>query len=168
MFSKLHFSSRCVQKKVLTNLCVHTTLDAYLTHQRTKMSNKTQKEIIVSFINEIGLPYEVLPQDNSWALQPRTEITTRIAISINENVVLFSTPVLDLGTIGGNQGELFRTMLRLNARQLHAAYTLVSDNHVTLEGSLESENLDYNEFQGMIDDICLGIQTDFNSLRNWS
>jgi hypothetical protein len=122
---------------------------------------------VVSFIDEIDLPYENL-SENSWAIQPRTSITTRIAVTINDNVVLFSTPVLDLSKVNKNHSDLYKTMLKLNSRQLHAAYTLIDENHVTLEGSLEVKNLDYNEFRGMIDDICIGIQTDFETLRSWN
>ena len=56
-------------------------------------------------------------------------------------------------------------MLRFNATALlHAAYGIEGDM-IILSGALEVENLDFNEFQAMIDDISLGIDSHFASIR---
>jgi len=122
---------------------------------------------IEKFLNELALPFELVEED-TWVVQPRTTLTTRIGIRIEGPIVTFTVNVVNLG-----EAQKFFTKLdthRLlwwNATQmLHAAYG-VSGGSLVLTGALEFENLDLNEFQAMIDDISLGVDTHFSEIRSW-
>ena len=51
---------------------------------------------------------------------------------------------------------LFRALLELNADLLHSSYRLEGDR-VVLTGAQQLENLDFNEFQAMVDDMCIAL-----------
>ena len=80
--------------------------------------------------------------------------------------MLFSIPVLDVTADVSNPGELYRLLLTLNSELLHASYSLQSDR-VVLSGAQQVENLDFNEFQAMIDDMCMALDRHWDQLAPW-
>lgn len=115
---------------------------------------------IEEFMKQMGLPFTNVG-DNTWAAQPSTNIVTRIGIRLEGDVLTFSTPVAE----NKEDAALYAAMLRFNATDLlHAAYGIEGDK-IVLSGALAAENLDFNEFQAMIDDISLGIDTHFAAIR---
>lgn len=46
----------------------------------------------------------------------------------------------------------------------HGAYAIDEDNNVIIVDTLESENLDLNEFQASIDSIIMAIAQDYKEL----
>lgn len=122
---------------------------------------------VKDFLKELALPFSVMG-GNTFVVQPRTTINTRIGITVEDEIVTFTTNVVDLGEDMKNFTQLdTHKLLWWNATQmLHAAYG-VSGNNVVLTGALEFENLDLNEFQGMIDDISMGIDSHFAIVRSW-
>jgi hypothetical protein len=109
-------------------------------------------EDIESFLLRAALPYETV-KPGLWIVQLGDY--GRLAVSIAGPVVAFRIKVLDAPKQGGE--ELYRTLLQLNTTEMvHGAFGLEGDAIVIVD-ALELENLDFNEFQAVIDDMSMAI-----------
>jgi hypothetical protein len=109
-------------------------------------------EDIESFLLRAGLPYETV-KPGLWLVQIGEH--GRLAVSMAGPVVAFRIKVLDSPKQG--REELFRTLLQLNTTELvHGAFGLEGEA-IVLVDALELENLDFNEFQAVIDDLSLAV-----------
>jgi hypothetical protein len=81
-------------------------------------------------------------------------------------VITFRVKVLDADNLTEtNRPRFFEHLLRLNATMIAGAYGL-EDNSVVIMDSLQSENLDFNEFQSALDAIALALRSDYEVLRD--
>lgn len=122
---------------------------------------------IEQYLKELELPFEKGGED-TWIVQPRTAILTRIGICLNDPIVTFTVNVANVGKDMKNFTKIdTHSLLWWNAeKMLHAAYGYVNGS-IVLTGALEFSNLDLNEFKGMIDDISIGIDSHFEIIRSW-
>lgn len=118
-----------------------------------------------SHLIQTGLPYEQIGH-NTWVIQPESAHGPTIAVSADVPIVLFSVPVLELTKEQHDDVHLFRCLLELNAELLHSSYSLQGDK-VVLSGAQQLQNLDFNEFQAMIDDICMALDNHWDRLAPW-
>ena len=122
-------------------------------------------DVIDSYLIQTGLPYEAVG-DGIWRVQTETAHAAQIAVALDEPIVLFSIPMFDFDSGLERREDLFRTLLELNSELLHSAYALESDQ-VVLSGAMQVENLDFNEFQAMIDDMCMALDRHWDKLAPW-
>ena len=109
-------------------------------------------EDIESYLLRAGLPYEGV-KPGLWLVQIGD--FGRLAVSMAGPVVAFRIKVLDTPKAG--REELFRTLLQLNTTEMvHGAFGLEGDAVVIVD-ALELENLDFNEFQAVIDDMSMAV-----------
>ena len=109
-------------------------------------------EDIESFLLRAGLPYETV-KPGLWLVQIGDY--GRLAVSMAGPVVAFRIKVLDSPKQGGE--DLYRTLLQLNTTEMvHGAFGLEGEAVVIVD-ALELENLDFNEFQAVIDDMSMAI-----------
>jgi hypothetical protein len=88
-----------------------------------------------------------------------------LAISIAVPVVAFRLKVMDL-PVGGRE-QLYRTLLGLNTTEMvHGAFGLEGDA-VVIVHALELENLDFNEFQAVIDDMTMAASKHYPFLSKF-
>lgn len=118
-----------------------------------------------SHLIQTGLPYEQIGH-NTWVIQPDSAHPAQIAVSADVPIVLFSVPVLEITEQLHDDVKLFRCLLELNAELLHSSYSLQGDK-VVLSGAQQLENLDFNEFQAMIDDMCMALDNHWDKLAPW-
>jgi hypothetical protein len=82
-------------------------------------------------------------------------------------VLAFRLKVMDLPTTVSSREELFRTLLALNTTEMvHGAYGLEKDS-VVLVHALELENLDFNEFSAVVDDLTLAVTKHYPTLSKF-
>ena len=62
--------------------------------------------------------------------------------------------------------SLFQLLLTLNEELLYASYSLRGEQ-IVLSGAYQVENLDFGEFQAMIDDMSLSLDTYLGNLAPW-
>ena len=124
----------------------------------------TSAETVESYLIRTELPHEQVDA-TTWVVQPAGQ-QHRIAIKIQDPIVLVSTPVMEISDQTPEREQLFRTLLELNAELLHASYGLQQRN-VVLSGAQELENLDLNEFQAVLDDITMALDNHQNRLGTW-
>jgi hypothetical protein len=109
-------------------------------------------EDIESYLLRMGLTYETA-KPGIWLLQ--VDGQGRLAVSIAGPVVAFRLKVMDVP--GQGREELYRALLQLNTTEMvHGAFGLEGDA-VVIVHALELENLDFNEFQAVIDDVSMAI-----------
>ena len=120
---------------------------------------------IDSHLIQTGLPYEQVGK-GTWLINPESARPARIGVQFDDPIVLFSIPVLDVTSDVEDPGGLYRLLLTLNSELLHSSYSLQS-NRVMLSGAQQVENLDFNEFQAMIDDMCMALDRHWERLAPW-
>ncbi len=118
-----------------------------------------------SHLTRSGLPFEQIGH-STWVINPDSAHHAQIAVSADEPIVLFSLPVLELEAEHHGDVKLFRALLELNAELLHSSYSLQGER-IVLSGAQQLENLDFNEFQAMIDDMCMALDNHWDKLSPW-
>ena len=110
------------------------------------------RDDIESYLLKMGVSYEELAGD-IWRL--REGGLDNLLISVAGPVVVFRLKIMD---VPAKQREaLYETLLRLNTTELfHCAFGL-EGNAIVLAGALAIENLDFNEFQAVTDEIGMAV-----------
>lgn len=122
----------------------------------------TSAEDVESFLIHSGLPYELIAE-GTWVLHPESAHNAQIGIKLSDPIVLFSLQMFELSPDITQREALFRLLLELNSELLHASYAL-QGGQVVLAGAQQLENLDFNEFQAMVDDMCMALDNHFNRI----
>ena len=109
---------------------------------------------IEHYMLQLGLEFEAAA-DNLWVVQDEGDNLANVIVTLVEPIVIFHVRVADLP--GGDQEPLFRKLLELNAADmLHGAYG-IEGNSLVLIDTLQSENLDLNEFQASLEAMSLAL-----------
>jgi len=88
-----------------------------------------------------------------------------IIISLSGSLVLFRVKVLELDTVE-DKLPLYAKLLELNASDMvHGSYGLSGDA-VVLTAGMILETLDYNEFQGTVDDLTMALTNHYEMLSS--
>jgi len=120
------------------------------------------REDIESYLLKMGVNHEDLGGD-LWRL--RDDGVENLLVSLAGPIVVFRLKIMDIPA--KRREALFETLLRLNTTELfHCAFG-IEDNSVVLTGSLELENMDYNEFQAVIDDMGMAVSRQYPVLSKF-
>ncbi len=122
------------------------------------------REDIESYLLRMGAPYEEIA-DGMWLVHDESAKLDTIVIRASGPVIVFRAKVMSIPE--NRREELYRMLLELNAREmLHSAYG-IEENAVVLTAALETENLDFNEFQAAIDDMTLALTNHIDRLAKF-
>ena len=106
---------------------------------------------IETYMDRLGLAYEAV-EDGLWLISDEDG-----QIVVHHDDPLLVLRVKLLGAPAAGREALFQRLLELNATEMiTAAYGLEGDAIVAV-ASLQSENLDFNEFEGAIDSLSLAM-----------
>jgi hypothetical protein len=120
------------------------------------------REDIESYLMKLGQPYDQLGPE-LWNL--KMDGYENLLVSIAGPVVAFRIKVMELPS--HNREALFERLLRLNTTDMvHGAFG-VEGNAVVLVHALELENLDFNEFQAVVDDMSMAISKQYPVLSKF-
>lgn len=122
-------------------------------------------DTLESYMLRMELPYEKV-SDDTWVVGPDTRRNVRIVVRIDEPIVLYSSPVFPIAAETPDQLGLFRRLLELNDTTLHCAYAL-DGQHIMLSGAHQLEDLDFSEFQAMIEDMAMALDSHLDQLAPW-
>jgi hypothetical protein len=126
------------------------------------LSMKTAEDV-ESYLLKVGVPYEQI-KPGIWLL--KLDGCDNFVVSLAGPVVAFRVKVMDLPKT--DREGLFRTLLSLNTKEMvHGAFGLEGDA-VVIVHALELENLDFNEFQAVIDDASMAIARHYPVLSRWN
>ena len=99
---------------------------------------------------------------NMWLVRD-TSSGENIVLSLSGPILLFRVKVMELSEVKQST-ELFQRLLELNATDMvHGAYG-IADGSIVLTAGLPLENLDYNEFQGTVDDLTMALTNHYETL----
>jgi Putative bacterial sensory transduction regulator len=119
-------------------------------------------EDIESYLLQMGITYETA-KPGVWLIQ--IDGQGRLAASLAGPVVAFRLKVMDVP--GQAREELYRTLLELNTTEMvHGAFGIEGDA-VVLVHALELENLDFNEFQAVVEDMSMAISKHHANLSRY-
>ena len=123
------------------------------------------REDIESYLMRSNLSFSTVGEkenEEMWLVRD-TSSGENIVISLSGNLALFRVRVMELEKVGDRLG-LFSRLLALNTSDLlHSSYGIEGD-HIVLTAGLPVENLDYNEFQGTVDDMTLALSNHYSEL----
>jgi hypothetical protein len=120
------------------------------------------RDDIESYLLKIGVVHEELGGD-IWRLNEGG--LENLMISLAGPIVVFRLKIMD---VPSKQREaLFETLLRLNTTDLfHCAFGIEA-NAIVLAGALALENMDFNEFQAVIDEIGMAVSKQYPVLSKF-
>ncbi len=120
------------------------------------------RDDIESYLLKMGVVHEELGGD-IWRL--REGVLENLMISLAGPIVVFRLKIMD---VPNKQREtLFETLLRLNTTDLfHCSFGIEGDA-VVLAGALAIENMDFNEFQAVIDEIGMAVSKQYPVLSKF-
>ena len=111
---------------------------------------------IETYLLQAGLQYST-PEDGMWIVHDETDHPEILVIYHSPPVTTFRVKLMEVPPSGENRSELYEKMLRMNAEEMvSGAYGIEGDN-IVLVDTLQSENLDFNEFQASIDGLSMAI-----------
>lgn len=122
-------------------------------------------DTLETYMRRMELPYEKV-SDDTWVVAPESSHRSRIFIRIDEPIVLYTTPVFAVLPTTPDQLVLYRQLLTFNDTLLHCAYALDGDT-IVLSGAHQLEDLDFSEFQAMLEDMAMGLDSHFDQLAPW-
>ena len=122
------------------------------------------REDIEAYLTRSGLHHEEVEED-MWVVHD-TASTENIVVRLAGPLVIFRVKVMELDKVE-RKTELYAKLLEINAAEMvHGCYGIANDA-VVLTCALRSENLDYNEFQGTIDDFSLALTKHYELLASF-
>ena len=123
------------------------------------------RDDIESYLARAEVPYEEVGEDGMWLVHD-SSLGENIAIQAAGPLLLFRVKVLELREVD-DKAALYEELLTLNTSDLvHGAYG-ISDGAVVLTCTLQIENLDYNELQGVLDDFSLALANHYEKLSKF-
>ena len=123
------------------------------------------RDDIESYLARAEVPYEEIGEDGMWLVHD-SSLGENIAIQAAGPLLLFRVKVLELREVD-DKAALYEELLTLNTSDLvHGAYG-ISDGAVVLTCTLQIENLDYNELQGVLDDFSLALANHYEKLSKF-
>jgi hypothetical protein len=112
---------------------------------------------IERYILSAGIPYDQVGV-GTWVLHDPSWHGAQIVVQHTDPLVVYRVKLFDLPHMGaGDEAQLLRHLLHLNATEmLQGAYAL-EDNSVVAVEVMQSQSLDENEFLAAIDSLNLAI-----------
>ena len=122
-------------------------------------------DTIEEYLIDTELPYEQV-QEGMWLIHDDHDYVDNVVVIHTPPVITFRVKIMDISDIPEEKkSEVYEYLLRLNANELVAGAYGLEDDAVVITDSLQSENLDYNEFQASIDSITLSIREHHGQVR---
>lgn len=122
------------------------------------------KQKIEGYMIDMNLLFEEL-DEGTWRIEDDLTHIDNIVVKVVDPIVVFRVKVMTLPD--ENREALYQTVLEMNANDLvHGAYAIENDNLVIID-TLQSENLDKNEFQSTIDSIGLALVQQYDTLAQF-
>ena len=122
---------------------------------------------IEAYLIETGSPFERV-KDGFWLIHDDYDAVDNIVVVHKPPVITFRVKLFDVPPSITARNELFSHLLRLNATVMIAGAYGLEDDAVVVTDSLQSENLDYNEFQASIDAIAFAVREHYDELKRFT
>jgi CesT_Tir_1 len=116
------------------------------------------RDNIEHYLIQMEYPFESIDSD-MWIIRN----TANIVVTYEPPLVVFRMKLMELPK--DRREEFFKLLLELNAtNMIHGAYGIEGDNVVLID-TLQSEHLDFNEFQASLDALLMASTQDYQKLN---
>jgi len=123
-------------------------------------------DVIEGYLMRTEHTYELIA-DNTWMVHDEADHVDNIVIQLTPPLVVFTVRLMDIPSDAGKKAALFENLLRLNSTELiSGAYALEGDAVIITE-TLQSETLDFEEFQAALDCLTMAITDHYSQLREY-
>jgi hypothetical protein len=115
------------------------------------------RDTIEHYLIQMQYPFESI-EPHMWVIRD----TANVVVTYEPPLVIFRIKLMDVPK--ARREEFYKLLLELNAsNMIHGAYGIEGDNVVIID-TLQSENLDFNEFQASLDALLLASTQDYQKL----
>jgi hypothetical protein len=115
------------------------------------------RDNIEHYLIQTEYPFESI-ETHMWIIRN----TANVVVTYEPPLVVFRMKLMEIPR--ERREEFFKLLLELNAtNMIHGAYG-VEGNNVVLIDTLQSEHLDFNEFQASLDALLLASTQDYQKL----
>ena len=115
---------------------------------------------IEHYLIQMEYPFESI-EAQMWVVRN----TASVVVTYEPPLVLFRMKLMEIPK--ERCEDFFRLLLELNANHMiHGAYGIEGDNVVLID-TLQSEHLDFNEFQASLDALLLAGTQDYQKLKGF-
>jgi hypothetical protein len=116
------------------------------------------RDTIEHYLIQMEYPFESI-ESHMWVIRD----TANIVLTYEPPLVVFRIKLMEVPK--SRREEFYKLLLELNAsNMIHGAYGIEGDNVVLID-TLQSENLDFNEFQASLDALLLASTQDYQKLN---
>ena len=113
---------------------------------------------IEHYLIQMEYPFESI-ESHMWVIRD----TVNVVVTYEPPLVVFRMKHMEIPK--RRSEEFFKLLLELNATDMiHGAYGIEGDNVVLID-TLQSEHLDFNEFQASLDALLLASTQDYQKLN---
>ena len=123
-------------------------------------------DVIEGYLMRSGVEYESV-DDGMWILHDQVDHVDNIVVTHTPPVVLFRVKLMELPDEPDRQRELFRRLLELNSTEMVSGAYGLENTSVIASETLQSQNLDFNEFQAAIDGLTMAITDHYEDLKSY-
>jgi hypothetical protein len=113
---------------------------------------------IEHYLIQMECPFEPI-ESHMWVIHN----TANVVVTYEPPLVVFRIKLMEIPK--ERREEFFKLLLELNAtNMIHGAYGIEGDNVVLID-TLQSEHLDFNEFQASLDALLMASTQDYQKLN---
>ena len=115
------------------------------------------RDNIEHYLIQMEYPFESIESD-MWIIRD----TANVVVTYEPPLVVFRMKLMEIPK--KRREDFFKLLLELNAtNMIHGAYGIEGDNVVLID-TLQSEHLDFNEFQASLDALLMASTQDYQKL----
>lgn len=122
-------------------------------------------EDIEAYLLQMGRDF-TSPKPGVWIIHDEYDDIENIVVVNAPPVVTFRVKIMDIPA--SRREELYDTILRLNASEMVAGAYGLEDDAIVIVDTLQTANLDFNEFEAAIDGLSMAIVMHFPKLRQYA
>jgi hypothetical protein len=116
------------------------------------------RDNIEHYLIQTEYPFESI-ETHMWIIRD----TANIVVTYEPPLVVFRVKLMEIPR--ARREDFFKLLLELNAtNMIHGAYGVEGENVVLID-TLQSEHLDFNEFQASLDALLLASTQDYQKLN---
>ncbi len=116
------------------------------------------RDNIEHYLIQMEYPFESV-ETHMWVIRN----TVNVVVTYESPLVIFRMKLMEVPKV--RREDFFKFLLELNASSMiHGAYGIEGDNVVLID-TLQSESLDFNEFQASLDALLLASTQDYQKLN---
>jgi hypothetical protein len=116
------------------------------------------RDTIEYYLFQTEYPFESI-EPHMWVIRD----TANVVVTYEPPLVVFRIKLMEIPK--DRREEFYKLLLELNAtNMIHGAYG-IEGNNVVLIDTLQSEHLDFNEFQASLDALLLASAQDYQKLN---